>query len=148
MMPHIRGLWRFRCVIISCRHGSVGGAAPLPKILVEIVEHASALFESPRVVLGGMAKARDQMRDAAGFLSAEFGVLEVYVVHDLGDGRQRRIVPAQPREQYFERAAVAVVGKFGFEHIEAKFTGLGHMVLRANKSEACLRIDESADQPG
>src|SRR5215218_5532410 len=77
----------------------------------------AAAGEALPVVPGRGADAGDQGPDALGLGAGELAVLEVDVVHDLGDRAQRRLAEAQAREQHLEGAAVALVGELGLVHV-------------------------------
>ena len=76
----------------------------------------------------------------------ELAVLEVDVVHDLGD-RAERGSPRPTLEQHLEGAAVALVGELGLEHVEPELAGLGDVALGGHELEARLRVDEAPDEP-
>ena len=98
-------------------------AAAFAEILVKIVEHRSAALDPLGIVLACQAKAADQMGNAAGLFPGEFRILEVDVVNDLADRGERRIVQTGLGQQDFERAAVALVGVLGLEHVETQLAG-------------------------
>src|SRR5215213_414338 len=97
---------------------SFSSAALLAEVLIEVVEHGAATRD-PLVVLAiGRADPGNQGANAGRLLAPELCVLEVDVVHDLADGAQRRVAEAGAAQKDLERAAVALVGEFSFEHVE------------------------------
>src|SRR5262249_20119860 len=76
------------------RHSSASSpsAAYLPEIVVEIVEHLGAARDLIRIILRSDGDALDERSDTRDLGAAEFVVLEVDVVDDLGDGAERRLL--------------------------------------------------------
>src|SRR4030088_1020379 len=95
-------------------------AALLAEVFVEIVEDRAAASEPLLVSPMRHRDAGDQSLDAAGFVSSELAVLQVYVVDDFGDRLERWVGQAGVAEQHLEAAAVALMGEFGLEHVEAQ----------------------------
>ena len=80
---------------------------------MEIVEDSRATSETLIVIARIGADAIDKRLDTRRFLASEFVVLEIDVVDDFRDRRQRRIVQTCAREQHFKAAAVAFVRELG-----------------------------------
>src|SRR5512132_597493 len=82
--------------IKSSSRGSSPGRPPATALTteygIEIVEDRRAAGETLVVVARIRADTGDQHLDARGFPAAELAVLEVDVVDDLSDHRQRRII--------------------------------------------------------
>src|ERR1700704_3294612 len=95
--------------------------ALLAEVFVKVVEHRSASRDTLLIIFVGHREAGNEMSNAARLLAAEFGVLQVNVVHDVADRAERRVVKAGSREQHLERAAIPLMGKLGIEHIKAQF---------------------------
>ena len=91
--------------------------------------------------------AGDQPSNAHGFLAAELAVLQVDVVNDLGDRLQCRVVETGAGKQHLETAAVALMGDFAFEHVEAQFPRLRDIALARHEADDSIRVDETAYQP-
>ena len=102
-----------RIIGVSCGSGSRGPRTPPTP--------GEALF----VVAGRGADAGDQGPDPLGLGAGELAVLEVDVVHDLGDRAERGLAQARALEQHLEGAAVALVGELGLEHVEPSSPGSG-----------------------
>ncbi len=94
------------------------------------------------------ADSSDQPLDSRSFGPAEFAVLQIDVVDDLGDRSKSRVVQLQMLKQHLEGAAIAFVGEIGLEHVEADFPLLGLIPPRGNEFEFGLRIDKALNQPG
>src|SRR5437867_4387691 len=86
--------------------------------------------------------------DSGRLRQLELRVLEIDVMHDLGDRPERGIREAEPLDENLEGATVALVRIFRFEHVEAHFTCLRPISLACDELEACVRIDEAAYEPG
>src|SRR5439155_23027629 len=80
-------------------------------------------------------------------LSAESRVLQIDVVHDLGERTQRVVAKLETLDQYLEGAAVALVRELAFIHIEPHLPVGGVVILPRDESESGLRIDEPPDEP-
>src|SRR5512132_1580019 len=115
---------------------------------IESVEDRRAAGETLVVVARIRADTGDQHLDARGFLAAELAVLEVDVVDDLGDRRQRRIIETGSGQEHLEAAAVALMGKLGLEHIEAQLARLRRVASGRHELESGPLVDEPPDQPG
>jgi len=115
---------------------------------IELVEEERPAFEPGLVgaVVGG--DARQHAFDARRLIAAELCILEIDVVHDLGDRPQRRIADRKAAEQGLEGAPVAVVGELSLEHVEPEVAGRGVVRGRIDELEAGVAIDEPADEPG
>src|SRR5436309_9512568 len=94
------------------------------------------------------ADAGDEMVDPVRLRQLELRVLEIDVVHDLGDRPERVILEAEPLDEYLEGATVALMCVFRFEHVETHFTSLRPVSLACDELEARVRIDEATDEPG
>src|SRR5215218_1658705 len=132
----------------SREEGRVPSGALPAEVFVEVVEHRGAARQPPFVLLVGRCDALDEMGDAGRLRTAELGVLQVDVMHDLADGRERPVVQARAGLQHLEGAAVAVVGVLALVHVEAQLAGFGDVALRGYELEPGLRIDEAPDEPG
>src|SRR5258708_18698789 len=95
----------------------------------------------------GHGDSVDQMLEAGVVRAAILLVLEIDVVHDLGDGAQRRIGELEVREQDLERTELALVRELAVEHVEAQLARLVAIVARRDELELRLRIDEAPDEP-
>src|SRR6266508_1479065 len=88
--------------------------------------------------------AGDQPLEARRLVPPELPVLQVQVVHHLGDGAECAVLlQSEALEQCFERAAVALVRVVRLERVEAD----GSLPSLA-EAKASFRIDEALDQPG
>src|SRR2546425_13325544 len=94
------------------------------------------------------ADAGDEMVDPGRLGQLEFQVLEIDVVHDLGDRSERRILEAEPFDENLEGTAVALMCVFRFEHVETHLTSLWPVSLACDELEACLGIYEAPHKPG
>src|ERR1700686_2794515 len=112
--------------------------------LIQIVEHRNAAFEPLPVVLAEHRDTLDQPSDPAGLIPPKLAVFQVDIVDDLTDRRERRVGQAQPGQQHLERAAVALVGELGLEHVEPYFVRLRHIAFGRDELEPGLRIDEAS----
>src|SRR5829696_9623310 len=100
-----------------------GAAATARERSIEIVEQCGAPRKALLVVLRIVGDPGDQSPEALSLWAPELAVLEIDVVHDLGDGHKRTVLlEAGPADEHLERAAVAFVGELGLEHVKAKLT--------------------------
>ncbi len=79
--------------------------------------------------------------------SVEAVVVEVGVVHDLGDAPQHRIGDVVPAQDGLEGAVTAVVAEFDAAHVERGRVG-GHLGRVRDEQEFSISVEEPADQPG
>src|SRR5882757_11465631 len=122
-------------------------AALLAEVLVEIVEDRAAASEPFLVAPVRHRDAGDQSLDAAGLVPSELAVLQVYVVDDFGDRLERWVGQAGVAEQHLEAAAVALMGEFGLEHVEAQFAEARRVVFARHELKRSPCVDEAPDQP-
>src|SRR5262245_57322953 len=122
----------------------VGSAVHLAEIGVEIIEESRSPLDPCEVILVGNADPRDQLSDACGLFPAELGVFEIDVMHDLGDGLERRVLKTRRRHENFECASVAHVGELGGKHIEPQLPRLWNIALGRDEFESCFVVDEAA----
>src|SRR6185369_1722737 len=115
---------------------------------VEGIEDGPAVPE-PRLVLAVRpGDPGDQMLDARGLLTVELLVLQVDVVHDLGERPERLVLQGEGTEHHLEGAEVAVVRELGVEHVEAKLPRRRRVAACRNELEGGLLVDEASDEPG
>src|SRR5262245_39693354 len=76
----------------------------------------------------------------------ELAVLEIDVVHDLGDLAEREIPRNEALDEHFERAAVALVGELAARHVEAQLRR-GRAISGGDELELGLAVDPAADEP-
>src|ERR1700730_12560400 len=122
-------------------------AALLAEVFVEIVEDRSAASEPFLVAPVRHRDASDQSLDAGGFVPSELAVLQVYVVDDFGDRLERWLGQAGVAEQHLEAAAVALMGEFGLEHVEAQLAEARRVAFARHELKPSLWVDEAPDQP-
>ena len=108
---------------------------PIAEQRIEIVEQAAALLDTRHIRQIGARQAVDHRRNATRLGACELAVLEVDVVHDLADRRQRGIVAAALLQQHLEGAAIALVGELGLEHVEPKLARPRTIALRGDELE-------------
>src|SRR5688572_13510816 len=85
----------------------------------------------------------DLCSDALGFGPAELGVPQIDVVNDVRDGAKPWLFEIEALAQNLERAAVALVRKFGLEHVEPQLARFRGVAFRRNELERRLRVDEA-----
>src|SRR5262245_48354146 len=88
------------------------------------------------------------MLDPLRLRQLELRVLEVDVMHDLGDRPECVILETKPFDEDFEGAAVAFMRVLRFEHVEANLPGLRPIALACDELEGRVSIDEAANEPG
>src|SRR5262249_52218380 len=116
-------------------HVTASPSPLLAEALIGVAEDHRAALDARGIVLLRGADPVDQERDAGGLAAAELAVLEINVVHDLGDGAQGRILEAEPLEQNLERAFVALMGELALEHVEPQLAGARLVFLRRDEFE-------------
>src|SRR4051794_1697893 len=153
--PPRRRRCRARVAPVAHRRGRQHGPRPCgsssaspAEVGVKVLEHRAAAGEALLVVAGRGADAGDQGLDPVRLEAAKLAVLEVDVVHDLGDRPERGLAKARALEQHLEGAAVALVRELGLEHVEPELAGHRHIPLRGHELEAGLGVDEAPDEPG
>src|SRR5258705_106489 len=125
------------------------GSAPLAlEILVQVVEESRAASEPALVLFVSHRDPGDQPIDARSFRAAELGVLQIDIVYDLRDRRERGVVDAEAIDQHLEGAPVPFVRELRFEHVEADLARERSVTFSGDELEAAFRIDEAADEPG
>src|SRR5206468_6004014 len=78
----------------------------------------------------------------------ELRILQIDVMHDLGDRPERGIMEAEPLDEDLESAPITLVGVLRLEHVEAHLPGLGPVCLACDELELRGGIDEAANEPG
>src|SRR3954453_2803022 len=123
-------------------------AAPdrTPKHLMQIIENLDAALDSLRVIANAADQSGDHHRHPRALRAIEFRLLQVDVVHDLGDRAHAFVRDAGAPHQRLQRAAVAFVREIAAGHIEADLP-IARLRLRV-EAEARFRIEEAADEPG
>src|SRR6185436_8276705 len=114
---------------------------------VEIIEKSTATLEPFLVVIRGECDAIEHLAHALCFAPPEPLVLEVEVVHDLGEGPQCGVAQADFGEQHLEGALLAPMRVFGVGHVEAQLIALRLVTRRSDELEARRRVDELPDEP-
>src|SRR4029453_12050159 len=79
-------------------------------------------------------------------VASEFPVVQVRLVHDLGDDLDPPILDAEPLDERLERAVFAVMPKLRTEHIE--WDALAGRIGSVGKRECRVGIVEAPDEPG
>src|SRR6185312_8866852 len=120
----------------------------LAEALIQTVEHRARLFYARVVVALPGANAGDDMRNADRLLAHELAILEIDVVNDLCDGRERGVVQPRAFQEHFEGALVAFMRDLALEHVEADLGRFRPVVLFRDELELGRRIDEAPDHPG
>jgi hypothetical protein len=77
-----------------------------------------------------MQQIEPNKRAFTGLVPSELAILQVYVVDDFGDRLERWVGQAGMAEQHLEAAAVALMGEFGLEHVEAQLAEARRVALR------------------
>jgi len=99
-------------------------SSPLPlENLIEVVEHRGAALNTLGIVGGGGAYAVNQRFDAGNLGTAEFVVLEIDTVDDLGDCTQRGILKTGTLKEHLESALIAFVSEFRLSSCVSSFIG-------------------------
>src|SRR5262249_12901797 len=120
---------------------------PFPERFVELVEEERSALEA-RLVLGVCEnQASDQLLDPGRLGAHELAVLEIDVVDDLPDLRQRPLREPHPRQERLERAAIPLVAEIPAHNVKADLAS-ARRLFRIDEPEPRLRIDEAADGPG
>src|SRR5262245_7089272 len=99
------------------------------------------------VIARDRADAVDRAAYARSLFAAELVVVQIEVMDDLADRRQRGVAKAHPLDEHLERATVADVRELGLEHVEAELAWLGQVPLRRHELHLCVGIDEATDEP-
>src|SRR3989449_450931 len=98
------------------------------------------------VVRRGLNEAVDGQVHARGLVAGELAVVQVCLVHDLGNCPDASILDAEPLDEGLERAVLAVMTEVRAENI--KRDPLAGGVGCVGKGKLCLRIAEALDEPG
>jgi hypothetical protein len=99
-------------------------SSPLPlENLIEVVEHRGAALNTLNTVGGEGAYAVNQRFDAGNLGTAEFVVLEIDIVDDLGDCTQRGILKTGTLKEHLESALITFVGEFRLSSCVSSFIG-------------------------
>src|SRR5256885_1544173 len=94
----------------ACWSDERGGIAELlHRLRVQTVEQCRAAFEPRGIIRGRCNDSGEHALDAHGVLTAKLAVVEVDVVHDLGELGECRIIELESTEQCLEGAAVALM---------------------------------------
>src|SRR5262245_21733228 len=96
----------------------------------------------------GHRDARDHPVDPGGFLPAETRVLQIDVMHDLGDRPKCGVLQREPVQEVIERATMSLMRELGLEHVEPNLAWRGAIAARRHELEPGLRVDEPSYQPG
>jgi len=87
---------------------------------IETVEERRPSGEQVVVVRHGLHETIDREVDAGGFVPRELAVVQIRLVHDLGNHPHTAILDAEPLHKRFERAVVAVMAELRTEHVERR----------------------------
>src|SRR5262249_33521144 len=93
--------------------GAGGNGGLVAERVVQAVEPRRALVDAGLVRQARDRQAEDHAVESRGFGTAVAAVLEVQVVHDLGDRRERRIPQPEAADEHLERAEPVGVGELG-----------------------------------
>src|SRR3989442_12344398 len=113
---------------------------------VESIEEVEAPFDNLLVGPVHLSPAFQDQVDGHAFPAPELVVLEVRVVDDLADQPQTPVSDCKALEERLERAVLALVGEFAFEHVEPHGARARKRVER--KGEPGFRVEEPLDEPG
>jgi hypothetical protein len=113
----------------------------------QVVEQGEGALQPGHVAgLRGRDAGHD-LGDARRLRPVELAVLDVDVVDDLGDPAQPGVAQSGALDQDLEGAAVAFVGVFRLEHVEADLAAARPVARGGGELEARLGVDEAPDQP-
>jgi hypothetical protein len=98
------------------------------------------------IVRCGLDEAVDRQIHAHGLGPGELAVVQVGLVHDLGDQADPGILDAKALDDGLERAVLAVMAEVGAEDIERD--PLARRVGGVREAELRVRIAEALDEPG
>lgn len=90
--------------------------------LEQAAEHRHAVLEEGVVVGVGAPETFDELVHDRRLRVAVTSVLQVDVVDNLAEARDRGVIDAKSTHEYFERATAAIVSEFNAEHIEGDVT--------------------------
>ena len=115
--------------------------------LIERIEECDAVLEQFLVALVKLPQSLDEGAEERGLGPSEARVLQVEIVHQLGDATEASVGDTEPRPQHLERATVALVREVPLEHVERDGVRLARGI-RGRECEDGVRVDEAANQPG
>src|SRR3712207_4087899 len=115
-------------------------------VLVEPVEDGAGDGEGVLVVPGHRQSAQDDVQ-SGGLGSVEALVVEVGLVHDLGDPPQHRVGELVPAQDGLEGAVAVVVAEVDPAHVERCRVGR-HLAELGDEHELGVRVEGPADEPG
>src|SRR5262249_44057517 len=78
----------------------------------------------------------------------ELGFLAINIMDDLCDDAEGGILGVEASQQCLEGAGLALMGVFGFKHVESQLPRSGAIAFRCDKLETRLGVNEAANQPG
>src|SRR5690242_10732364 len=114
---------------------------------VKRVEHRHSVLEQRLVVLIRELQAFNHGADRAAFRRPKAAVLEIQVMHDRSDPRERRSSDAKDRAQRLEGASLTLVTELDAEHVERDAVTRDGLPI-GSETESGLTIDEVANEPG
>src|SRR5690348_13675074 len=114
---------------------------------MQVIEQRRTTSQPYLVIFMGGADACDQSFDSTSLRAAELVVFQINVVDDLGNWSQRAAGESKMAHQYFKCAAVPLVRKFRFEHVETDLAWLEFVSARRDEFELCRCIDKPPDEP-
>src|SRR5207302_2215315 len=117
----------------------------LPERFMQMVENLDRALDSLRVVSNAPGQTLDHHPYPRGLRAIEFRLLQIEVVHDLGDRAHALVRDAGSPHQRLQRAAILFVREIAAGHIETDLA-LARRRLRV-EAEARLGVDETADEP-
>src|SRR5438034_1651735 len=85
---------------------------------VQTVEDRHAALEQILVIRGGLGEALDREVDPRRLAARELAVVQVRLVHDLGDDLGAPILDTEPLDEGLERTVLAVMPELRAEHVE------------------------------
>src|SRR5216684_3380923 len=117
------------------------------KRLVEVVEEGEAPIEAGLIVAVRHEHAQEKLLDAARLGVAELSILDVDVVDNLSQSRERWVFDPGPDHQRLEGAAVFLVGEVPVNHVEADLLRRHLVCPGIDEAKAGLWIQKASDEP-
>src|ERR1051325_241007 len=120
---------------------------PALKRAMEVVEQRESPLQALFVSRMRVQNSFEQLPDPRRLGSSEFLILQIDVVHDLGDALHRAVADGERGDQCFECTTVADVRVVAAGHVEGDLAGPAFPRLRIDEAEAGLGIEKAAHQP-